>query len=185
MDGEIPAPVRATLHRLAREALAAAARGQPLPEAPDEGLLGEPRALFVSLHQGGMLRGCIGTLRPVDTLGRSVVSMAESASQRDPRFPPVGPEELAALEVEISVLTPFEEVPRREGRLELEAIVPGRDGLYVSGRGSSGLLLPQVAVEYGWDRETFLAHTCQKARLPEDAWKDPDVRVQRFRAEVF
>ncbi len=142
--------------------------------------MGADRACFVSLHSAdGGLRGCIGTLEPRGALGESVVQMAVSAGQKDPRFTPVGADELPGLSVEISVLSPHEPV---SGPGDVEV---GRHGLLVRGRGRSGVLLPQVASEYGWDPETFLAQTCRKAGLPATAWRDPDVRVWRFSAEVF
>lgn len=179
-QAEIPEGDRARLKALAREAVAAAASGAALPLPPEEGLLSETRAVFVSLHgPGHSLRGCIGNVRPILPLGAAVVSMAAAAATRDPRFGPVRPEELDELEVELSVLSPFLPVS------ELTEVEPGRHGLIVRGRGRSGLLLPQVAVELGWDAAGFLAATCRKAGLPETAWQDEDVQVERFEAEVF
>lgn len=179
-SSQIPDETRARLRGLAQAALEATATGRALPRAPAEGILGERRAVFVSLHgPGHALRGCIGNVRPVLPLGEAVVEMAAAAASRDPRFGPVRPEELDELTVELSVLTPFEEA---EG---VEAVTPGQHGLMIRGRGCSGLLLPQVAVELGWGAEEFLDATCRKAGLPKGAWRDPDVRVERFRAEVF
>jgi AmmeMemoRadiSam system protein A len=112
-------------------------------------------------------------------LGAAVVQMAAAAATRDPRFGPVQPEEVDELSVELSVLSPFEPVA---GIGEVET---GRHGLMIRGRGRSGLLLPQVATQLGWDAGEFLAATCRKAGLPDQAWADPDVTVERFEAEVF
>lgn len=170
---------RARILGLARAAVEATARGEPLPAPPGDGLFREPRACFVSLHdRGGALRGCLGMLQAREPLGRAVVEMAAAAASRDPRFGPVEPDELADLEVEVSVLTPFEDT-------RPEAVEPGRDGLWVERAGRSGLLLPQVAEKYGWDREEFLSQTCLKAGLDQDAWRRPGTRIRRFQAEVF
>jgi AmmeMemoRadiSam system protein A len=105
--------------------------------------------------------------------------MAQAAALRDPRFSPVTEDELDELELEISVLTPIQEVK------DINSIEVGKDGLIIRRGNFQGLLLPQVASEYGWDRETFLAQTCRKAGLPLDAWKLEDTEISAFRAEVF
>jgi AmmeMemoRadiSam system protein A len=136
-------------------------------------------AAFVSLHRGEELRGCIGQLMPDRELHRTVQHCAISAATEDVRFLPVTAGELPELKIEISVLTPF----RRPGKME--EIEIGKHGLYVSRGSHHGLLLPQVATQYEWDRETFLAQTCRKAGLPADAWKDPVTMIQVFEAQVF
>ena len=142
--------------------------------------LTRPRGAFVSLHtHGGDLRGCIGSIHPVAPLCHAVSSNAINAAFRDPRFHPLERDELANVHIEISVMSPIEIVS------DVETIEVGRDGLIISCGGHAGLLLPQVATEYGWDRETFLAHTCAKAGLPHDAWKGPETKIERFSAEVF
>jgi AmmeMemoRadiSam system protein A len=133
---------------------------------------------FVSLHHDGQLRGCIGHIEGDEVLGILVPRSAIAACSADPRFEPVAPHELPALQIEISVLGPFESVT------DESRIVIGRDGLFVEEGWRRGLLLPQVATEWGWDREAFLAQTCHKAGLPIDAWKR-GARVWRFEAEVF
>jgi AmmeMemoRadiSam system protein A len=139
-----------------------------------------PSGAFVSLHtHEGDLRGCIGSIHPVAPLCHAVSANAINAAFRDPRFYPLEREELPRIHIEISVMSPIEAVT------DPEAIEVGRDGLIVSRGGRAGLLLPQVATEYGWDRETFLAQTCGKAGLPPDAWRRPDCRIERFSAEVF
>jgi hypothetical protein len=135
--------------------------------------------LFVTLHRGGELRGCIGTLAPTGDLTRVIAEYALRAALEDPRFPPLRPEELAECSMEISVLSAPEPLEKPE---DLEV---GRDGLILELRGRRGLLLPQVATEWGFDRERFLAEVSRKAGLPPDAWLDPQARVWVFRAEVF
>lgn len=175
-------PERATLLRLARRAVEAAVRGDASPDPAGEGVggaLAVPGAAFVSLHLHGQLRGCIGTVVPRgEPLAQNVVAMARAAALEDPRFPPLRPEELSALELEISVLGPLLPVS------DPHDIVVGRDGLLVEEGFRRGLLLPQVPVEWGWDLETFLAQTCAKAGLPRDAWRR-QAHVFRFEAEVF
>jgi len=173
---------RQMLLALARRAIAAAFDGKRL-EVDGDDLDEDLRRLagtFVTLHEGQReLRGCIGSVEAYEPLYRSVVSNAVNAAFRDPRFSPLTPAELPEVQLEISVLTPFQKVEN------VEEIVPGRDGLLVRRGRSAGLLLPQVASEYGWDRETFLSQTCIKAGLPPSSWRDPQTRIERFSAEVF
>lgn len=135
-------------------------------------------AAFVTLHRGGELRGCIGHLGTDQPLAQVIPRCAVAAATEDPRFAPVTGEELDRLDLEISVLTPLEPI-RGPGDIEV-----GRHGLVVEQGWNRGLLLPQVATEWHWDAETFLAHTCRKAGLPMDAWKH-GARLFRFEAEVF
>jgi uncharacterized protein len=135
---------------------------------------------FVTLKRGGQLRGCIGTLQCRGPLAEEIARVAASAALEDPRFPPLTAAELDGLDVEVSVLGPLEEVdPSDPG-----AIVIGRHGLVVEQGRRRGLLLPQVATEWGWDREQFLAQTSVKAGLPPDAWRR-GATVYRFVADVF
>jgi AmmeMemoRadiSam system protein A len=173
---------RSQLLRIARGSIEAVLGGR----RPDVDLatldddLRRPSGAFVTLNErGGQLRGCIGSIEPVAPLAQAVSSSAVSAAFRDPRFYPVTKEELPQLHIEISVMSPI--VPVRG----VEEIEVGRDGLIVSRGGRAGLLLPQVATEYGWDRETFLRQTCVKAGLPPDCWRSPDCRIEKFSAEVF
>lgn len=133
---------------------------------------------FVTLHRGRQLRGCIGTFEDSDTLLHTVQRMAVAAATTDPRFPPVTAEELAGLHIEISALSPLHES-------SADAVQVGVHGIYVTRGFRRGVLLPQVATENGWDRETFLAHTCLKAGLDPDAWRDGGTRIELFTAEVF
>lgn len=139
-----------------------------------------PSGAFVTLHtKDGDLRGCIGSIQAVAPLASAVSASAINAAFRDPRFYPVGPAELRELHIEISVMSPIVDVH------DISEIEVGRDGLIVSRGSHAGLLLPQVATEYGWDRETFLSQTCVKAGLPADSWRSPGCRIERFSAEVF
>jgi len=141
--------------------------------------LDAPGAAFVTIHVDGALRGCIGTLERRRSLWSVVGEMAAAAATRDPRFPPIDVTDLQAMTVEISVLSPDIVIHRPE---EIEI---GRHGLDVRRDGARGLLLPQVAVEHGFDREKFLAATCRKAGLPANAWHDDETEIRVFEAEVF
>jgi AmmeMemoRadiSam system protein A len=169
---------RALLLRLAREAIAAKVGAAPAHAAATSGVLGAARGAFVSLHTRGNLRGCIGHIEANEPLGKVVPRCAVAAATADPRFPPISPDELEHIDIEISLLGPLEPIG---GPAEVEI---GRHGLVVELGWHRGLLLPQVATELNWNAETFLAHTCRKAGLPRDAWKN-GARVWRFEAEVF
>lgn len=173
---------RSRLLTIAREAIAAVLGGGKLDVNPadfDE-VLRRPAGAFVSLHtKDGDLRGCIGSIYAMAPLCQAVASSAVNAAVRDPRFYPVTGEELENLDIEISVMGPIEQI---SGAAD---IVVGRDGLIVSRGRQAGLLLPQVATDFGWDAQTFLRQTCLKAGLPPDAWRSPDCRIERFAAEVF
>ncbi len=136
-------------------------------------------AAFVSLHKRGQLRGCIGHIEARDALWSTVRDVAIAAATQDPRFPAVSKDELALLDLEISVMTPLKRVK------SVEDIKIGLHGLMMVRGFRSGLLLPQVATEYKWTREEFLQHTCMKAGLPPDAWKDQKTEIYSFEAEVF
>jgi AmmeMemoRadiSam system protein A len=135
---------------------------------------------FVTLKLGGQLRGCIGTLECRLPLADEVARVAVSAAREDRRFDPLRPAELEGLDVEISVLGPLEQIDPRDP----SAIEIGRHGLVVEHGDRRGLLLPQVATEWGWDREQFLSHTCVKAGLPANCWQR-GAKVYRFAADVF
>ncbi|MBD3288494.1 AmmeMemoRadiSam system protein A [candidate division KSB1 bacterium] len=165
---------------LAREAIQCGVERKPLnPAKYDSPIMNEKRGAFVTLTKRGALRGCIGYIIPVKPLAVTIQEMAGAAAFRDPRFSPVKKEEIDELEIEISVLTPLKEIS------DINEIEVGKHGLLVECAGCSGLLLPQVATEYGWDRETFLEHTCKKAGLPDGAWKDPSTKIKIFSAEIF
>lgn len=167
------------LFALARAAIEAHLGGAPPPPLPTgRPALEEVRGCFVTLRRGGDLRGCIGHPSARRPLAEAVRELAVSAAAEDSRFAPVARDELPALEVELSVLTPLEPLDPRD-------VVVGRHGLVVRARGRSGLLLPQVASERGWDREAFLAATCRKAGLPPDEWRRPGAQVLAFSADVY
>jgi AmmeMemoRadiSam system protein A len=183
MNGRVAEPVRHELLSLARRAVETYLReGRRLQRGRDfEPIAPEPRGAFVTLSERGTgaLRGCIGTILPSGPLDETVVRMAVAAAVEDPRFDPVTLGELPRLHVEVSALTVPEPVP------DLDAIEVGRHGLIVTRGYQKGLLLPQVAPEWGWDRVQFLEHTCIKAGLPKDAWKEPRTRIEWFEAEVW
>ncbi len=158
------------------------------PEDLDPKLL-RPGAAFVtidSVESGGRreLRGCIGAIRPVEPLAVTVIKVAVDAAVNDPRFPPMKPEELDKVVFEVTVLGLMEPLPE-DPSLRPQSIIIGVHGLYVEMPPFSGLLLPQVAVEEGWDAYTFLTWTCIKAGLPGTCWLRRDVRVYRFTAAIW
>jgi AmmeMemoRadiSam system protein B/AmmeMemoRadiSam system protein A len=137
------------------------------------------RGVFVTLKMHDNLRGCIGYVDGIKPLYQAVIDNSFNAAFRDPRFLPLQKDELRAIKIEISVLTEPREID------SINEIEIGRDGLIIGEGPSRGLLLPQVPVEWGWNREEFLMHTCRKARLPDNAWRDKNVRIYRFQAIVF
>ncbi len=165
---------------LARHTLVTHFQGLERPEPdPPAGPLTEARGAFVTLTTlDGSLRGCIGHVEGVMPLWRSVRDNALAAALHDPRFPPVTAPELSGLHLEVSALSVLE-------RVDPSAVIPGRHGVMVERGLHRGLLLPQVAVEHGWDRVTLLDHTCRKAGLPAGCWHTPDTTVLAFTAEVF
>ena len=180
-DAILSAQARTDLLGLARGTLESHFRRQPPPRLSSDRAeaFGEPRGLFVTLRKDGALRGCIGTLSPTGDLTRCVSEYALRAALEDPRFVPLTEDELPRCGIEISVLS----APRViEGPAEIEI---GRDGLILELRGYRGLLLPQIAEEWGFDAERFLAEVARKAGLSPDAWRDADARVWAFQAEVF
>lgn len=154
------------------------------PDISDYEIFNEKRGVFVTLTEEGELRGCIGYPYPVLPLGEALHDAAVSAAVRDPRFMPVRENELAAIEFEVTILTPPElltcSAAERPKNIEV-----GRHGLIIKDRGMSGLLLPQVATEYGWDAEEFLMHTCIKAGTDRDAWKRDDTALYTFEGQIF
>jgi AmmeMemoRadiSam system protein A len=138
-----------------------------------------PCGAFVTLHKSGALRGCIGRMSSPESLEKTVRVMAAEAAFGDPRFPPLARDEWPACDIEISVLSPME--PCGDPRL----VEVGVHGLYLTLRGRSGVLLPQVPVEQGWSREEYLDYICVKAGLPPNAFADPEARLLTFTAAVF
>ena len=168
---------RALLLRLAHEAIDSALEGRSISVEPTSAHMAQPRGVFTTLYLYGQLRGCVGYVFPVESLYRGVIETARAAASEDTRFRPVTPQEAPHLKVSLSVLSTL--IPIEPEQLEI-----GRHGLVVSLAGHRGLLLPQVPVEHGWDRATFLRQTCRKAGLPEDAWKR-GATLEAFTAEVF
>jgi AmmeMemoRadiSam system protein A len=181
---------RRTLLRIAHEAILSALERRPFPEAPPlPPGLSDPRGVFTTLYlrndvsgdAGGdlqrQLRGCVGYAVPVAPLYRAVAETARAAAFEDSRFLPVTMEEALKLEVSLSVLS-------RLFPIHPEAVEVGRHGLVISDGARRGLLLPQVPVEHGWDRQTFLEQTCRKAGLQLDAWRK-NATIEAFTAEVF
>lgn len=168
------------LIELARGAVVESVTGRRPAAAGLPADLPEATGAFVTLKHRGELRGCIGTLQCRTTLAEEIVRVAIGAAREDPRFAPVSSAELADLTVEVSVLGPLERIDPNDPA----AIDIGRHGLVVEQGYRRGLLLPQVAPEWGWDRETFLSQTCRKAGLPPDAWRRGAI-VHRFEAIVF
>jgi len=141
--------------------------------------------VFVTLNNPDGLRGCIGFPMPEKKLSRAIVEGAIAAATEDPRFPSVKTNELNDIVFEVTVLTPPVEIDVSDPTEYLEKIKVGRDGLIIKHSFSSGLLLPQVPVEYGWNVEEFLQHTCEKAGLARDTWKNEDVKIERFEGIIF
>jgi MEMO1 family protein len=168
------------LMRIARYSIIEAVAGEKQDETEAvEIVLREKRGAFVTIKKHGRLRGCIGYISAVKPLYETVKDVAKSAAVNDYRFGPVTEDELKDLELEISVLTPLEKLNNTRD------IIIGKHGLYMKKGLNSGLLLPQVAAEYGWSIEEFLKHTCLKAGLSPDAWKDGSTDIYTFSAEVF
>jgi len=154
-------------------------RGPEAPPTPESELLAQEFGAFVTLKRNGQLRGCIGNIIGQGPLFCTVWNMARAAAFEDPRFPPLTQAELADLKIEISILGPVLPCP------DPELVEVGRHGLIMRQGGRQGLLLPQVPIEWGWDRAQFLAQTCRKAGLPALAWRDPSTEVYWFEAVFF
>jgi len=151
---------------------------RPLPTFPTTGIFAERHGLFVTLHVAKKLRGCIGVIEGYTNLGETLAKCAADAALNDPRFSRMRAEELDALEIDVSLLTPLQPM----GAEEVEI---GIHGLLVERGSRRGLLLPQVAVEHRLSREQFLGETCAKAGLPRDAWKDPETKLYGFQCEII
>jgi uncharacterized protein len=177
---DLSAQEKTTLLSIAKKTITCKVNNKELPKvtvAP--GVLEEKRGAFVTLKKRGHLRGCIGYIKAVKPLWETVQEMALAAAFHDPRFPSLKAEELKDLSFEISVLSPLQRIK------DINEIEVGKHGLYITRGYNSGLLLPQVAIEYKWDRETFLCETCYKAGLPPQAWKDKETEIYIFSADFF
>ncbi len=171
---------RKELLKLARSTLVSYFAGGEIPDShPGRTELHQRAGAFVSLHRGEYLRGCIGLIEPEGPVYRTVERCAVSAAVEDFRFDPVTADELPEINIEISVLSPLRIVE------DISEVEVGKHGLYMVRGHRRGLLLPQVATDYGWDRETFLTQTCHKAGLSGDAWHDPGTKIYIFEAQVF
>ena len=174
---EYSAEERALLLRLAHDSIGSALERREISLDPPTPHLAEPRGAFTSLYLYGELRGCVGYILPVYTVYRAVAETARAAAFDDNRFLPVTEREAPDLEIQLSILSPAQPIQPPE-------IEVGRHGLVITGHGRRGLLLPQVPVEHGWDRITFLEQTCRKAGLPLDAWQK-GATIEGFTAEIF
>jgi uncharacterized protein len=175
---------------LARETLNSFVGGRnPKLRSWDAGFLSEQRGVFVTLNTAEpgreRLRGCIGFTHPVKKLGEAIQEATVLAAAEDPRFPPVGVRELKSILVEVSVLTPPTAIKAAHRQDMPKQVRIGQDGLIMTRAHYSGLLLPQVATEFGFGPEEFLSEACMKAGLPPDAWLDKETEVQVFQAEIF
>jgi AmmeMemoRadiSam system protein B/AmmeMemoRadiSam system protein A len=169
-----------TLHKIARSAIEAKwIKNKHTPIEITSETLKEHRGAFVTLHKKGKLRGCIGYIRAQKSLHETIREMALAAAFQDTRFNPLTRDELKDVDIEISVLTPLEKID------SIEEIEVGKHGIYITKGVYSGLLLPQVATEYGWDRKSFLEHTCTKAGLDKEAWNEEDTEIYIFSADIF
>ena len=170
---------RRLLLRVARESIERHLRAEGDPELPDSALP-DASGVFVTIKKRGELRGCLGVMEIRTSLIDEVARCARDSATVDPRFLPMTADELAHATIDISILGPLEQIDP----LDESAITIGQHGLVVERAHRRGLLLPQVAVEWGWTAEQLLAQTCRKAGLPPDAWR-AGARVFRFNAEVF
>jgi len=141
--------------------------------------------VFVTLNKQDSLRGCIGYPLPVKKLSEGLIDAAISAATQDTRFNPVTVDELDGIIFEVTVLTPPVEIKVKQSSEYLTEIKVGRDGLIIENAYTSGLLLPQVPTEYGWNVKEFLEHTCQKAGLEKEAWEDKETKISRFQGVIF
>jgi AmmeMemoRadiSam system protein A len=180
MDTPLKNTEKAALLDIARRAIVSYVRSRKIHIEPrEEKALNVRRGCFVTITRDGQLRGCIGNFQSEWPLFREVAEMAVASAAKDPRFYPMGEEDLDDFSIEISVLSPLKKIEAPE------EIQVGTHGIYLEKGYYRGVLLPQVATEHGWDRTTFLQQTCIKAGLPADAWQDEDIEIYVFGAEVF
>ena len=168
------------LLEIAHQAIVAAVREEDTsPEPREEKALNMRSGCFVTIKQDDELRGCIGNFQSDLPLFKEVAEMAAASACKDPRFYPVQEDEINNISVDISVLSPLEKID------DIESIEIGTHGIYLEKGYYRGVLLPQVATEHNWDRETFLKQTCIKAGLPTDSWEADETDIYIFSAEVF
>jgi uncharacterized protein len=174
---EFSSEERRMLLQVAHDAIYSELEGRQISVMPPTPHLAQPRGAFTTIYVSSVLRGCVGYIVPVDSLYRTVAETARSAAFGDLRFESISRDDLPQLEVSLSILSPLQ--PIRPEEIEI-----GRHGLLISHNSHRGLLLPQVATEHGWNRDTFLEETCRKAGLPRDAWRH-GASIEAFSAEVF
>ena len=176
----LPKKAATYLLETARQAIIHRVREQPFqPKPVEDQSLNVCSGCFVTIKQNGHLRGCIGNFQSQQPLYREVATMAVAAATQDPRFPAMKPGELDNFSLEITVLSPLEKIT------DINQIEIGTHGIYIIKGLNRGVLLPQVATEYGWDRETFLRQTCAKAGLIDDAWQHPDTEIYIFSGQII
>ena len=180
LDEKLSNEERSELLKIARKAIQEKLEGitwnpvEPLTER-----IAQVQGAFVTLHLQGMLRGCIGYIKGIKPLYLTIAEMARAAAFGDPRFQPLGADEFNRIDIEITVLSPLSRIS------DPESVEVGKHGLLVRKGGYQGLLLPQVPVEQGWDRKTFLDHTCMKAGMQQGCWKETETELFVFSGEVF
>lgn len=180
VDRELNAHEKQVLLAIARQAIIHGVRtGQEYIEPREEKVLNQRNGCFVTIKQNGQLRGCIGNFQSELPLFKEVAQMAQASAAKDPRFYPLKEQDLDNFTLEISVLSPLHKIE------DIEDIEVGKHGIYIEKSFYRGVLLPQVATEHNWDRQTFLKQTCIKAGLPTDAWKAEDADIYVFSAQVF
>jgi AmmeMemoRadiSam system protein A len=172
------------LKRIAKDAIESYVLGKSNETVAVDSLLNHKAGAFVTIREHGELRGCIGRVYPTDSLVNTVRKVAVEAAIDDPRFSPLRPDELRDIEIEVTVLGDLVSISPQKQE-DIDSIVIGEDGLMVSDGYYSGLLLPQVALEFNMNRIQFLEETCIKAGLSRDAWKSPRVHVYKFKGRVF
>lgn len=173
------------LVKLARESISKFFENEEIDTGTLKERYAQKQGVFVTLYIEDELRGCIGFPEPVYPLFQAVIYAARGSAFSDPRFPQLTKDEFISTRIELSILTLPELINIKKPEEYIKAIKIGRDGLIIRGSFNSGLLLPIVAVEYGWSLETFLRQLCLKAGLPSDAWKDINNKVYKFQSQVF
>jgi len=180
VNRELNAHEKQALLAIARQAIVHGVQtGQEYIEPREEKTLNQRNGCFVTIKQDQQLRGCIGNFQSELPLFKEVAQMAQASASKDPRFYPLKEEDLTNFNLEISVLSPLRKVE------SIEEIEVGTHGIYIEKSFYRGVLLPQVATEHNWDRQTFLKQTCIKAGLPTDAWEAEDAEIYVFSAQVF
>jgi hypothetical protein len=170
----------------ARDIVEKTVKKEPIPTSELEEVFSEKKGVFTTLHTypHHELRGCIGIPLPIMKLKEAIIESAKSAT-RDPRFPPLVEKEIDHIILELTILTPPERITVEKPKDYLFQIKIGRDGLIVEQGFYKGLLLPQVPIEQGWNKEEFLSHTCLKAGLLPDAWFDENTKLFKFSGQIF